>query len=245
MSESPEWKSPRLCAWCGDSFTPAARSKKPRRFCGTSCSAKWRMRQPEILAKIHSPEVAKKRGDSKSRWFKAGSPAAVKELDRIRALNPMSSPKARAKSSRTLRAMGHKPSVRGGNGKGMTVPQAALLGVLAGDWRPEYVVPMGGKRGLPTCYKLDLAWPARKIAIEVDGHSHRSRKEQDQKKDAALLALGWIVLRFWNWDILNWITGGMQEETAIFQTLQKHRVASKNLAGAETEVSQNLFAATA
>ena len=53
----------KACAWCAKPFTTNTRDQ---RFCGRSCSAKWRMRQPEIIAKVHAPEVAAKRGERAS-----------------------------------------------------------------------------------------------------------------------------------------------------------------------------------
>ncbi len=47
-------------------------------------------------------------------------------------------------------------------------------------------------------YKLDLAWPDLKVAVETDGwatHGRRAGFEDDRARDAALLAAGWRVLR--------------------------------------------------
>lgn len=49
---------------------------------------------------------------------------------------------------------------------------------------------------------VDFAYPPIKLAIETDGygvHSSRSQWIADRRRDAALIALGWIVLRF-SWD---------------------------------------------
>lgn len=46
---------------------------------------------------------------------------------------------------------------------------------------------------------LDAAWPEVKLAVELDGAEfHRSpeARERDMRRDAALAALGWLVLRF-------------------------------------------------
>jgi REase_MTES_1575 len=46
---------------------------------------------------------------------------------------------------------------------------------------------------------LDVAWPAVKLAIELDGaafHGSRAARERDLRRDAALAAEGWLVLRF-------------------------------------------------
>jgi len=47
---------------------------------------------------------------------------------------------------------------------------------------------------------VDLAWPDRKLALEIDGSSHRMRARlaQDRKKDAVLEQLGWRVFRVSN-----------------------------------------------
>jgi very-short-patch-repair endonuclease len=47
-------------------------------------------------------------------------------------------------------------------------------------------------------YEVDFAWPEQHVVVEVDGyryHSTRSAFEHDRRKDAVLLAAGWIVLR--------------------------------------------------
>lgn len=46
---------------------------------------------------------------------------------------------------------------------------------------------------------LDAAWPELKIAVEFDGaafHGSLGARERDLRRDAALAALGWVVLRF-------------------------------------------------
>ena len=58
------------------------------------------------------------------------------------------------------------------------------------------IVPMGSER--PNHYKIDVANPNRKIAVEIDGGSHNgaNRKTADARKDSRLAALGWRVLRY-------------------------------------------------
>lgn len=65
--------------------------------------------------------------------------------------------------------------------------------------------------GLPRCRQqyrlllpdgpvlLDAAWPEVKVAVELDGaafHGSQEARERDLRRDAALAALGWVVLRF-------------------------------------------------
>lgn len=186
----------RLCEWCNTEFSPTA---KGGRFCGRSCSAKWRCatgRQakwaPERKANISQKVKA---------WHKQNPHIAEEASVRMTNKNPMLSSEARQKVSNTLKAMGHGPRVRGGNGTRMTVAEAALAHEFP-EAVSEYVVRTAGMRGgnLPNHYKIDLAFPKVKLAVEVDGKSHGalSRKAQDRKKERALESAGWTVLRFKN-----------------------------------------------
>jgi len=69
--------------------------------------------------------------------------------------------------------------------------------------------------------KPDIAWPGRRVAVFVDGafwHGHPSRHrpgrsgefwdkkiarnvERDRRVDAELTALGWHVLRLWDFEV--------------------------------------------
>lgn len=46
-------------------------------------------------------------------------------------------------------------------------------------------------------YRVDFAWPDVMVALEVDGWHHRSPEgaAHDARRDAALRAAGWLVLR--------------------------------------------------
>ena len=68
----------------------------------------------------------------------------------------------------------------------------------------EFAIPTKPVRGqftsLPACYKVDVADPTRKLAIEIDGATHETKKWKflDKRKTEVLNALGWSVLRFSN-----------------------------------------------
>lgn len=52
-------------------------------------------------------------------------------------------------------------------------------------------------------YRLDLAYPAAMLVVEVDGIQHRDDpevEEADLRRQAALEALGWTVLRVRSWE---------------------------------------------
>jgi very-short-patch-repair endonuclease len=57
----------------------------------------------------------------------------------------------------------------------------------------QYPVVVNGRR-----YRLDLAYPAQKVAVEYDGGTHRlqARARRDLVREADLTAAGWKVLRF-------------------------------------------------
>ena len=129
--------------------------------------------------------------------------------ERMRNKNPMQNPETREKMVATLHEIGHKPSAQGGNGRGLTDPQKILLKALDGlDAWPEFVVktnqPKYNPYHLPSHYKIDIAIPRCRLAIEVDGGSHCSMaaKEKDAKKTAFLQSKGCSVLRFTNAQIL-------------------------------------------
>jgi very-short-patch-repair endonuclease len=47
--------------------------------------------------------------------------------------------------------------------------------------------------------RLDAAYPDALVAVELDGaafHGSREARERDLRRDTALAALGWVVLRF-------------------------------------------------
>ena len=45
-------------------------------------------------------------------------------------------------------------------------------------------------------YRLDLAWPGLRIAVEYDGHAvHAGREEEDAAREEDLRRRGWIVVR--------------------------------------------------
>jgi len=116
--------------------------------------------------------------------------------------NPMMDPASRKKMAETLRTIGHRPKVRGGNGTPLPAPHAQLLKAMGPGWEAEVAVPTGIAKGngYPTCYKVDIGHREMMVAIEVDGFSHcaRKRQEQDRKKEALLKSLGWSVYRVSN-----------------------------------------------
>lgn len=189
------------CEWCGTSF----RRERRQRFCGPSCSAKWRMSRPDFVASLHTPKQAEASRQAMQRLHR--NPKAMENLRRylLSDRNPFRDPVKRAeaqnKAHKKLVASGYC-MLSGGNGKGPTRPQLMLARLLG--WPTEYVVPTRGLPGYPSHYKLDIANPERRIAIEVDGQSHWSKavRAKDIKKTRFLEERGWTVLRFRNAEVL-------------------------------------------
>ena len=112
--------------------------------------------------------------------------------------NPLRDPTVRARAHETLRGQGWK-SLTGGNGTGPTKPQLMLAERLG--WKMEVAVRTGGQ---PHVYKFDLAHLMLKIAVEVDGASHLSKKVKaaDERQRQWCEANDWLLLRFTNQEIL-------------------------------------------
>jgi very-short-patch-repair endonuclease len=121
---------------------------------------------------------------------------------------------------------------RGGNGQ-KTKQQIALASRLG--WEMETAIPTALVKdqfpSLPPAYKVDVANEELKIAVEVDGRTHTSRKWKflDKRKTSVLNALGWDVLRFTNKQvdtqleevvsyILSFMTSKLKTTTTTSQT---------------------------
>lgn len=177
----------------------------PCKVCGQPCPPKKPRQQQKVIC---SPECWK--ADVSARMAATNRQHASA---RMLVRNPMAKPEIREKMAATLRAIGHRPIVQGGNGKPLRVPQAALLAALGDGWVSEYGVRTYAKRGtLPGVYKIDIAHPVARVGIEVDGGSHgsKARQEQDNRKDTFLRGAGWTVLRFTNAAVMGDLEGCVQ-----------------------------------
>jgi very-short-patch-repair endonuclease len=69
------------------------------------------------------------------------------------------------------------------------------VALVLGGLPPEvqYPVTVHGRR-----YRLNLAYPQQRVAVEYDGVDHRGQRRArlDLVREAALTAVGWRVLRF-------------------------------------------------
>lgn len=185
------------CEWCGISF----QREKRQKFCGTTCSATWRMSRPDYVERLKTPRRREASRQTMLRLHR--NPEFMSNLRQylLSDRNPFRDPLARQYFREKAKQSGFA-MLNGGNGTGPTKPQFLLASLLG--WPIEFVVPTEGLRRYPSHYKLDIANPERKIAIEVDGLSHLSKKVQarDLRKTRFLESRGWIVLRFRNKEVL-------------------------------------------
>lgn len=126
-------------------------------------------------------------------------------------------PNWRDRVSEATTAAMHRPEVRekhlvglaaqsgynfkSGNGQALTLTVRGWEALLIPlGYCREYAIATAGhgtEHRPPTSYKADFAHPETKTVVELDGPSHRNRKQQvlDRKKDEVLIALGWTVTR--------------------------------------------------
>ena len=64
--------------------------------------------------------------------------------------------------------------------------------------------PLGG-------YIVDFVCLERRLIVELDGGQHADRNAYDKKRDDWLRSQGFVILRFWNHDVLNNIDGVMEQ----------------------------------
>jgi very-short-patch-repair endonuclease len=181
------------------------------------------MSQPEIKEKACGPEARAKSQASLLKFWQADTPQTQAMRKAIAGRNAMHIPEVRAKVSATMKQRGHRPTVRGGNGTGLTLTQKELLAALGDSFCAEFSVATQSpkvKGGLPTHYCIDIAEPVQKLAIEIDGRSHRSPKQRaaDKRKTDCLQQLGWTVLRFSNQEILDSMSTVVAKIRSLYMT---------------------------
>jgi very-short-patch-repair endonuclease len=69
-------------------------------------------------------------------------------------------------------------------------------------------------------YIADFCCADARLIVELDGGQHATRISEDANRTKILEAMGYLVLRFWNNDVLQNIDGVLEE---ILNTLKQHR----------------------
>ena len=192
-----------ICKRCKTKF-PGRRRKAS--FCGKSCAGKYHAKLTGFPERTFTPERMLALSEQGKQRMKENREKPLFQENLKKYLyserNPFRDPKTQEKAQLVLREKNY-PTLNGGNGKGPTLPQKILASRLG--WSMEVIVPMGRRiQGYPTHYKIDIGNAILRVAIEIDGYSHSTKKvqERDEKKTAFLQSMGWRVMRFTNEDVL-------------------------------------------
>jgi very-short-patch-repair endonuclease len=73
-----------------------------------------------------------------------------------------------------------------------------------GGWKFRRQMDLNG-------YVVDFCCPDARLLIELDGGQHGVSVERDAKRTTNLEATGYLMLRFWNNDVMNNIDGVLEE----------------------------------
>ena len=200
----------RLCEYCGVGLTRLGQ----RRFCGVSCAAWHRGSRPEYQEGLSQR--------AKLRYQDPVERQKVSDRQKARYANPANRPWGqvggdlashpkyqRAKTSRTIRK--NQTWLLGGNGRPRSWRQERLAQALG--WASEYVV-LTGREWQPHSYKIDVAEPEMKIAIEV-GNLASPRKQQWYRLN------GWTYLHFTNRMIEVYLEGALATVSSTISKLRE------------------------
>lgn len=211
------------CKWCNTKLSnPQVYDFLRGKSKGTSCSKKcsmmllhWNSKENFVLENTHKCISCDKNFVKHQKGHKpltCSLPCSSKLTSiRMKENNPMHIQENIDKVRNKLIEKNHKPIIQGGNGRGATIYQLQLYNELLKHTDCfemeliEKTKPYTKNFNAPYHYKIDIASRIYKIAIEVDGLSHNTKKvkECDKRKDQLLILKGWKVLRLSNLAIKN------------------------------------------
>jgi len=214
-----------ICRWCNNKLShnqiyEFLRGKTKGNSCSKSCSMMiMNYKTKELYDKAKTfkcKNCSLLFKNTKEHKIFTCSKKCTNELSskRMTSNNPMSSKDTRIKVSNTLKKINHKPKIQGGNGRVATIHQLSMYNELSKIDNSfvmeliEKTSPYTKDFNSPYHYKIDIASRFYKIAIEIDGSSHNSKKikECDSRKEKLLSLKGWKVLRLSNFQIQKELT---------------------------------------
>jgi hypothetical protein len=221
----------RYCQECGTECKKRSHSKNPIIYCSEQCKSK--ILESRILKSICNCNLCGKeieiKGNQRTNFLrtnkaycslecasKVKKEALVKSAtiirnskefrqrasERMKVKNPMWMDGVKDKMIESSK--GKTFLSRGGNGQ-LTKHQIMLH--LGTGFPMEHPIETATVKHLfksvPNAYKVDLAYVENKLAIEVDGASHKLKKWKflDKRKTEILNSLGWTVIRFTNQEV--------------------------------------------
>jgi|SRR2546430_1617424 very-short-patch-repair endonuclease len=79
-----------------------------------------------------------------------------------------------------------------------------LRGRRLAGWKFKRQVPIDR-------FIVDFVCADAKLMVELDGSQHADRTRQDEERTRTLEAMGYLVLRFWNNDVMRNLEGVLEE----------------------------------
>jgi len=193
----------KICEFCGKTFeVPNNKHGQRKRFCNTSCSAKWRNKTfgPNLI----SEETKKKNAEILSARWK-NPEFRKKKTEYMKEHNPVYIPGVIEKSNRTKLQRGNLPNnFKYGNGEMSHYESLVYDDLINNGFYYNYAINTKlardtfPERHYAKNYKPDFTNTLKKLCIEIDGANHNSNKikELDKKKDECLQFLGFTIIRF-------------------------------------------------
>lgn len=205
-------KIEKWCKGCGKKFLASASHVQN---CSTECGYKVRRPRIKKFAKMRDCIICKspiwvypsaiKRGRKRFACKKAECKTRLRSLvskENIRlgkVLPPWQNPKSRPKLIKRWKQLHRQGTIGWSERRRSKIEEKIENDMRCLGYVPEYLVKTKLKswkdgRALSWC-KLDYAHVALKIDFEIDGPSHRYRKEHDTLRDDILRHLGWAIVR--------------------------------------------------
>lgn len=191
----------RNCEFCGKQFeTDDSKHGQRKRFCNTSCSAKWRNKT--FGANVPGEEARKQNSKRlHEKWLDPEFRSA--NIERMKNNNPvyMEGVVDKAKATRVANG-GYENYFKFGNGRISKYEEIAYDYLKDMDFKYNFAIGLKDmiekypNRHYPKNYKPDFTNLDYKICIEIDGPNHKHTKSLDDKKDECLIELGYKVFRF-------------------------------------------------
>lgn len=193
----------KICEFCGNTFETLDNVHgRKKRFCNTSCSAKWRIQNYGVP--VVSEEGRKHQSQSmKALW--RNSEFREHNYKRMTENNPVHIPGIIEKANNTrLKNGGYHNNYKYGNGRISLYEQKVMPFLQEKGFFYNYAIPTKlARHAFPEekfamSYKPDFVHLRYKICIEIDGSTHDSEyiQKTDDKKDRCLNYLGFKVYRF-------------------------------------------------
>lgn len=191
----------KICEFCGKEFeVPDNKHGQRKRFCNTSCSAKWRNKTfgPNLISEETKRKNAKILSD---RW--KDPEFRKKKTDYMKEHNPVYISGVVEKAQKSRLQHGYLPNnYKYGNGKLSEYESLVYDDLIAAGFYYNYAINTKLARdAFPEkryshCYKPDFTNVIDRLCIEIDGSNHIHTKELDEKKEECLRFLGFTTIRF-------------------------------------------------